>query len=75
MQLCGYTVRLITMATALCGAFYRVPQADRDFNFLQNRPADRSLCHVRVKAMLALKHQWRERGPLKPGEMQIERTE
>jgi hypothetical protein len=27
--------------------------------------------HHTAKAMLALKHRWRERGPLKPGEMQV----
>jgi hypothetical protein len=33
--------------------------------------ADRGYAPTRAKAMLALKHQWRERGPLKPGEMQV----
>ncbi len=31
----------------------------------------RGYAPTRAKAMLALKHQWRERGPLKPGEMQV----
>ncbi len=34
-------------------------------------PAHRGYAPTRAKAMLALKHQWRERGPLKPGEMQV----
>jgi hypothetical protein len=33
--------------------------------------ADRGYAPTRQKAMLALKHRWRERGPLKPGEMQV----
>ncbi len=33
--------------------------------------ADRGYAPTRAKAMLALKHRWRERGPLKPGEMQV----
>jgi hypothetical protein len=33
--------------------------------------ADRGYAPTRAKAMLALKHRWRERGPLKPGEMQL----
>ncbi len=32
--------------------------------------ADRGYAPTRAKAMLSLKHRWRERGPLKPGEMQ-----
>ncbi len=35
--------------------------------------ADRGYAPTRAKAMLALKHRWRERGPLKPGEMQMGR--
>src|SRR3569833_608628 len=35
--------------------------------------ADRGYAPARAKAMLALKHRWRERGPLKPGEMQMGR--
>ncbi len=31
-----------------------------------------SVIPLAVKAMLALKHRWRERGPLKLGEMQVE---
>jgi hypothetical protein len=34
--------------------------------------ADSGYAPTRAKAMLALKHQWRERGPLKPGEMQVD---
>jgi hypothetical protein len=30
---------------------------------------------TRAKAMLTLKHRWRERGPLKPGDMQVETPE
>jgi hypothetical protein len=37
--------------------------------------ADRGYAPTRAKAMLALKHRWRERGPLKPGEMQVETPE
>jgi hypothetical protein len=33
--------------------------------------ADRGYALTRAKAMLMLKHRWRERGPLKPGEMQV----
>jgi hypothetical protein len=33
--------------------------------------ADRGYAPTRAKAMLMLKHRWRERGPLKPGEMQV----
>jgi hypothetical protein len=32
-------------------------------------PAHGGYAPTRAKAMLALKHQWRERGPLKPGAM------
>jgi hypothetical protein len=34
---------------------------------------DRGYAPTRAKAMLALKHRWRERGRLKPGEMQMGR--
>ena len=33
--------------------------------------ADRGYAPTRAKAMLMLKHRWRKRGPLKPGEMQV----
>jgi hypothetical protein len=35
-------------------------------------PAHRGYAPTRAKALLSLKHWWRERGPLKPGEMQVE---
>jgi hypothetical protein len=33
--------------------------------------ADRGYARTRAKAMLALKHRWRARGPLKKGQMQV----
>jgi hypothetical protein len=36
-------------------------------------PSHRGYARTRPQAMLALKHQWRERGPLKLGEMQMGR--
>jgi hypothetical protein len=37
--------------------------------------ADRGYAPTRARAMLALKHSWRERGPLKPGKMQVDTPE
>jgi hypothetical protein len=40
-----------------------------------SRASDRGYALTRAKAMLMLKHRWRERGPLKSGEMQVETPE
>jgi hypothetical protein len=47
-----------------------------DFDVNEGKPNGRTIGRIyhaptRAEAMLALKHRWRERGPLKPGEMQV----